>query len=241
MENGEASRMIPVYVNVFNRLTTTRKLCEQLAAMPCVEVIIVDNDSTWEPLLDWYAECPYEVIRLRENLGHHAPWLSGAVEHDPSPFYCVTDCDLDLENIPSDLMSVLQRPLMWHETNIVKSGVSLRINDLPEWQSSVKNWESRFWKRSIGHGYYVAPVDTTLAMYRRDTLHATAMQVVRVFAVRSAEPYTARHVPWYLDAENLDDENKNYFATANASNSWKPSGKALAAPYTGEPRRASRR
>ena len=45
--------MTPVIVNVFNRLTTTRKLCEQLAERGC-RPIILDNASTWEPLLEWY-------------------------------------------------------------------------------------------------------------------------------------------------------------------------------------------
>ena len=233
--------MTPVYVNVFNRLTTTRKLCEQIAKLDQAEVIIIDNDSTWEPLLDWYASCPYEVIRLRENLGHHAPWLCGAVFQDPAPFYCVTDCDLDIEGVPLDALEVLQRPFYMPRMNVVKVGLSLRIDDLPDWQASVKTWEQRWWKRPVAGGaYYHAAVDTTFACYRRETDIDTATSVANVSSLRSAMPYTARHVPWYLDGENLDEENANYFATANESNSWKPNGKGLYAPYLGDHRRAFR-
>ena len=226
---------IPVFVNVFNRLTTTRNLCEQLAAMPNVRVVIVDNASTYPPLLDWYAECPHEVVRLESNMGHHAPWLSGTVSRiATNGHYCVTDCDLDLEGVPLDLMDVLRAPLVSCVAGVCgvkKSGISLRIDDLPEWQSEVVNWEKRFWEKPIGGRYYQAIIDTTLCMYSASLLHRHAMTIGGIKTVRSAMPYTARHMPWYLDCENLDKENQQYFETANQSNSWKPQGKALASRF----------
>lgn len=223
--------MIPVYVNVFNRLTTTRKLCEQIAALDNAVPIIIDNASTWEPLLDWYQHCQFEVIRLTENYGHHAPWRVGATARQNNGFYCVTDCDLDLEGVPADLMAVIQQPLTsWHNPP-VKSGVALRIDDLPAWQTQVKEWESRFWRNRVDGFRYLAPIDTTLAMYRAHTPVRIATRVAGVRAVRTAGPYTARHVPWYLDPTNLDEENANYFATANDSNSWRPEGDKLTSRF----------
>lgn len=220
--------MIPVIVNVFNRLTTTRILCDQLANMPDVRVVIVDNNSDWPPLLEWYdTDCQHELIRLDENIGHHAPWLCGAVDQfADKPFYCVTDCDLDLDGVPPDLMDVLSKPL--RDEIAEKSGISLRIDDLPEWQSSVSEWESRFWKHPTPDGrYFWSIIDTTLCMYRSDISHERARRIGGIATVRSAPPYTARHTPWYLDGEQLDAENENYFRKANLSNSWKPKGKSL--------------
>ncbi len=233
---------VPVFVNVFNRITTTRKLCEQIAAIDNAVPIIVDNNSTWEPLLEWYRTCPFQVIRLTENLGHHAPWKAGIVGQQRHGLYCVTDCDLDLDGIPANLMEVLQAPFYWRRMpTVVKSGVALRIDDLPAWQTQVKEWESRFWKHRVGGDYYSAPIDTTLAMYRAQTPHRIATKVAGVRAVRVGGQYTARHVPWYLDTTNLDEENANYFATANESNSWRPDGNKLTSRFCGGPRHASRR
>jgi hypothetical protein len=223
---------MPVFVNVFNRLTTTKRLCSQLAAMPNVRVVIVDNASTYQPLLDWYGECPHEVVRLESNMGHHAPWLSGTVGSiATSGYYCVTDCDLDLDGVPLDLMDVLRAPLVSCVAGVCgvkKSGISLRIDDLPEWQTEVVNWEQQFWEKPLAGGrYYDASIDTTLCMYPADLPHIDAMTIGEIKTVRSAMPYTARHVPWYLDCQNLDEENQQYFETANSSNSWKPNGKAL--------------
>lgn len=225
--------MIPVFINTFNRLNTTRKLVDQVAALTNAKPIVIDNASTWGPLLEWYESCPCEVIRLRENLGHHAPWMSGVISQDDSDFYAVTDCDLDLDGIPCDAISRLIEPLVWYKSVIIKSGFGLRIDDLPEWQNSVRRWESQWWRRPLSKDerFYRAAIDTTFALYRRDTPHDLATKVVGVPCVRSGYPYVARHVPWYLDGENLDEENANYFATANSSNSWRPNGRHLAAPY----------
>jgi hypothetical protein len=237
VESRKGACMIPVIVNVFNRLTTTRKLCEQIAALNNAVPIIVDNNSTWEPLLDWYKDCPFDVIRLTENRGHHSPWASGVIDGLAANvgYYCVTDCDLDIEGVPHDLMEVLRRPLtscLKGICGVRKSGVSLRINDLPETQTDVINWEQQFWKRPIANGaYYIAPVDTTLAMYPRSLPHSVATRVVGVRTVRSGPPYTVRHMPWYLDPTNLDEENANYFATANSSNSWRPDGEKLVSRF----------
>lgn len=91
--------MTLVYINVFNRLTTTKAMAEQVVSLGG-DPILIDNDSDWEPLLEFYAECPYEVVRLRSNMGHHAPWLSGAVGKYECVQYVVTDCDLDLTGVP---------------------------------------------------------------------------------------------------------------------------------------------
>jgi hypothetical protein len=223
--------MIPVIVNCRNRLTTTRKLCEQIAALDNAYPIILDNASTWEPLVEWLNDCPFEVIRLTENIGHHAPWTAKLVDRPNDGFYCVTDCDLDLEGIPADLMEVLQVPLKSFRGPVIKSGVALRIDDLPPWQTQVREWESRFWRQRADGFRYWAPIDTTLAMYRSHTPVRIATKVAGVRAVRAGGDYTARHTPWYLDPTNLDAENANYFATANDSNSWRPDGDKLTSRF----------
>lgn len=221
--------MIPIYINTFNRLTLTRRLADQVVKLRRAFPVIIDNNSDWEPLLEWYQDCPYEVIRLRDNLGHHAPWLSGTVKVDNARLYVVTDCDLDIEGVPEDVLEVLERPFLWQKNGIVKSGLGLRIDDIPEWQTEVRNWESQFWRRRISGDplFYDAMIDTTFAMYQQSTPPAAAMRVRPGNAVRTGEPYVARHMPWYLDGDDLDAENVHYFETAGRSNSWKPAGKSM--------------
>ena len=37
------------------------------------------------------------------------------------------------------------------------------------------------------------------------------MTIGGIKTVRTAEPYTARHMPWHLDCKNLDEGNQQYF------------------------------
>lgn len=234
--------MIPVYINTFNRLTTTEKLCRQVSQLTDCVPIIVDNDSSWQPLLDWYKNCPYEVIRLDHNMGHHAPWLSGAVQSRDTDFYIVTDCDIDIEGVPADAAQLLRVPFNWKDPAqepfrsdnwVIKSGLSLRIDDLPEWQrASVNRIERNYWVNPVAFDtrFYWAWIDTTFAMYHKSTWHMRAMRV-RVPSVRAVGKYQARHYPWYLDCNNLGEEDANYFLTASKSNSWIPSGQGLRARW----------
>ena len=222
--------MIPCYINTFNRLTTTKELCQQVALLDGVKPIIIDNASNYEPLLDWYESCDFEVIHLRENLGHHAPWKSGVIKQDNAERYIVTDCDLSLDGIPKDVIEVLKEPFGWYNKNkIIKSGLALRIDDLPPWQKDVINWEKRWWSNQVGHDprFYYALIDTTFAMYEKKTPENIAMRVINCRCVRLAGEYQARHMPWYLDCNNLNDEELFYFRNANSSNSWKINGRKL--------------
>lgn len=227
---------IPVYINTFNRLTTTKKLAKQISLLGDVSVIIVDNNSTWPPLVEWLKTCEYDKILLNKNEGHHASFdcvQKNIVEFNKrwgQNFYIVTDCDLDIGDCPSDMLDIIREPLLWEHQKIIKSGLSLKIDDLPDWQTEVVKWESNWWKTKIGQ-YFLAPIDTTFAMYNIKDYHL-CKKVIGVKAVRSAPPYCARHIPWYLDCENLDEENKYYFDTANSSNSWKPNDKKLSSRFS---------
>ena len=235
MESGKGSVMIPVYINTFNRLTTTRNLVEQVKQLPNAQPVVIDNDSDYAPLLEWYESKPCDIVKLKENLGHHAPWTSGVVDGDGAAQYVVTDCDIDIDGVPRDVLDVLASAFRWPLRTPIKSGLALRIDDLPPWQTAVIEWESRWWKHRV-HGlldWYRAAIDTTFAMYRQGTTLRQIQDVARTPAVRLGGDYQARHMPWYLDGENLDEENQHYFATANESNSWKPAGRSLTAGYAG--------
>jgi hypothetical protein len=226
--------MIPCYINTFNRLTTTRELCKQVASLDGVNPVIIDNASNYEPLLDWYESCDFEVIHLRENLGHHAPWKSGIIKQDNAKLYIVTDCDLDLTGVPRDVVEILKEPFNWVQPNrIIKSGLALRIDDLPDWQTDVINWEKKWWANQVGHDprFYYACIDTTFAMYEQKTPNDIATRVVNCPAVRLAGEYQARHTPWYLDCNNMSEEDIFYFNNANSSNSWKVNGKKLSTKH----------
>ena len=65
---------IPIIINNYNRLTMLKKLIDSLTSRGYTNIVILDNQSAYPPLLEWYAKCQFEVIRLPKNYGFKALW-----------------------------------------------------------------------------------------------------------------------------------------------------------------------
>jgi hypothetical protein len=203
----------------YNRLLLPQKLtdwCTEHNYRP----IIIDNNSDYPPLLEYYENCPHEVIRLKTNYGSEVIWRAGIlnllkIQSD----YIVTDPDLDLSGVPDDLLQVLQQGLLRYP-NIGKCGLSLKIDDLPDTKLSreVMELEKRYWTNSLDDLYFDAPVDTTFALYRFGVSHERA----DLFnSIRTKPPYTARHVPWYYtDINTLSEDEQYYFQSSRDDSTY---------------------
>lgn len=208
-----------IYINNFNRLESLRKMCEILNRF---EIIIIDNGSTYPPLLEWYKTVPYRIIRT-VNHGRLALWKTREYASFSDQYFVLTDSDLDLSLIPNDWHKVLMAGL--EHQFVVKSGFSIFLNDLPdtEMASKVKSIEGNYYKDRLHTGHYLAPIDTTFAIYDRKRLDMfrldfdaedIGIQSFFYSAVRAPYPYSVRHLPWYLTKENLTEEDKYYINTA---------------------------
>jgi hypothetical protein len=212
---------VPIYINNFNWLTSTKEMTSYFDDIPGVQVVIVDNESTYPPLLDWYASCPCQVVRLPGNFGEHAPWNCGVVLSPEahrtfwgSDFYVVTDSDLSLGTCPKDLIEVLVEGSRAYP-HLNKVALSLEIDDLPDESPAavhVRQWESQFWRERQDARFFKAAVDTTFALYSIDVPFGTA-QSQDGNSIRSDRPYTARHLPWYITFEKLTPEEEFYLET----------------------------
>ena len=205
----------------YNRLTLPVAMADWLAARGC-EPVIIDNASTYPPLLAYYDACPYAVVRMPHNAGHRVAWdaaygLLGRL--GITGRYIITDPDLDHTGVPDDFLAVLHKGLDRYP-EALKCGLSLEVNDLPDTEAGrlVRDvHEARWWHTPLDSEYYRAGVDTTLALYcenaRNYFIHP---------AIRTNRPYTARHVPWYYDKlADLPADEQYYFRTANDSSSGK--------------------
>jgi len=197
---------------MYNRLTYPKNMSEFLTDHN-IEVVLIDNNSTYQPLLDWYDICPYKVYRLKENLGHKCLYTSGILENYKDQYYFLTDHDLDLSEIPGDFVEVLFKGFE-NPSNPIKSGFSLKIEDLPDnaYAEMAKDWETKYWQRpQDSNNFYQSEIDTTFALYDRNREYLEFPNGDMFFsAVRSPRPYTARHLPWYNTPENITDEEFYY-------------------------------
>lgn len=189
---------------MFNLLTWPKKLADNLSDIGC-EVILIDNKSTYGPLLEWYKLCPYKIHFLNENLLSTAFWRSGLNEIYNDEFYIVTDPDIDISEIPKNFIDILLNGLLKYPL-INKAGLSLEINDLPNNNMAHKviQHETKFWQEKNEIGFYKADIGATLAIYEK------GRKANFLDAIRSPRPYTAKHIPWYLTENDLNEELRYY-------------------------------
>lgn len=181
------------------------------------EIVILDNQSTWEPLLAWYKTGPCRVVNLAQNFGHKAPWTPIANSNILTDHYVVTDPDLDLSGVPRNVLSHLAA-LLRDFPEQGKIGLSLEVKDLtPDlpYFPVVSRWEPSYWEAPLVDDVIrLAPVDTTFAMYSKSLMNG-----YRICGARTERPYTARHLPWYV--LKPDAEFRYYLDNAGESCSYK--------------------
>jgi hypothetical protein len=215
----------PILIICRDRLEPLRQLLEWLYAAGYERPVVIDNDSTFPPLVEFFAEhLDIEVIQLGENLGHLAPWRSEVVQASFGSIgpVVVTDCDVIPDAAcPDDVVEHLAEVLLLH-ADVDKVGLGLRIDDLPTsygLKDEVIAWEKKFWEVEIASGVFEAEVDTTFALYRRlGETHST------VRALRTGGPYVARHLSWYVDSSDPLEEQIYYRRHSDRSISHWESG-----------------
>jgi len=239
-------RPYPVFIITYNLVSTTKRMVEDILRMGG-QPIIIDNASTYPPLLDWYDSLKnnkdVHLVRLPGNFGPHFIYhnllsirktYSGLTGKKLPPEFFITDCDLDLSEIPDDGIDVLYRiydACKSQKRIFLKIGFGLRIDDLPVVPHLLRTitWESQFYKSCEKvSGIKVnaeAKIDTTFHLY-----DSTLLQRARNFikrnpvqidfyspAIRTYAPYVARHIPWYWEKEKLGEEETYYLQHINPS------------------------
>lgn len=200
---------IPIILNNRNRLTHLKQMLDWLTASGYSNIIILDNDSNYEPLLEFYKTTSVKVIHLKNNFGHLAFWKSGVYKQFYKDYYAYSDPDLvGVENCPEDFVKHFISILSKY-SNIEKVGFALKIDDLPDYYEKkveVMRWEDKFWKKEIETQLFDAPIDTTFAVYKPYTNGAIWVQN----ALRTGGTYVLRHLPWYEDSKNKSEEDVFY-------------------------------
>lgn len=177
-----------------------------------LDVVVVDQGSTWEPALGWLDDLPRDGIPvLRRGGGHHPRdlWEWGPFRDAcGTGRYIVTDPDVVPSGDcpagwPAYLGEVLDR------CGRPKAGLGLRLDRIParyQRREQVLAWEGQFWRNPVDDSMFDAIIDTTLALYQP----LTETPEFTVTAVRTGPPYVADHLAWYEDLENLPPELEHY-------------------------------
>ncbi len=199
----------PIFVICRDKVSQLTQLLEWLETSGYSNIILVDNNSTYDPLLEFLEKTEHSVVRHPENMGpHRAIWRSGLIpQHAASKYYAVTDSDVIPEpDCPADALHFFHYALERYP-DYLKAGFSLRIDNLPEHYAmadEVRLWERPFWMRRLEKGMYHAVIDTTFALYRPDSEFEYSP------SIRTDRPYWARHDPWYSSSDDPTLEEQYY-------------------------------
>jgi len=213
----ELYKETPIVINNYCRLSTTRQLYKDLTRLGYTNIIILDNRSTYQPLLDWYKSMkdkPNLTIELLdENFGHKALWKSNYINKlKKFPYICYTDSDLELNaNTPKNFVDVLKS--LSKEYKFDKVGLAIKIDDLPDnfMGRTIRQTEAIYWIKKIQHRkyeLYQGMIDTTFALFDPNV-------PFNYQALRIAGDFTCLHKPWYLDFANLSKEEEFMIKTAD--------------------------
>jgi hypothetical protein len=190
-------------------------------------VTIIDNQSTYQPLLEWYKESKLDVFYndITENSCHafrdlvlmgHPKFVEIT-----SNWYVFNDSDIiPLDTVPDNFINDLVSYAIRH--NKTKVGMSIKIDDLDlsyplnEW---VYSYESTYWTNAVideDVELYPHPIDTTFAVHAPHALPTWSNNTLR-----AGVPYIVKHAPFYYDPNNLPEDEKYYLSHMNKqSSNW---------------------
>lgn len=211
--------MIPIFVITRDRLEVLKKAIESYKKLPDVEIVIHDNNSTYPQTIEYLKQLENEGIKVfwhKEVSGTFYD-ISESVDNtiqkwyetNDSNYYVVTDCDIEIMNIDS---LKIYKDFLDNMYDIDVAGPMLLIDDLPEHYELrdvvIKSHSKQFWTKPLysykSYSYIKAPIDTTFGMYRKQYVFRRLAYGVRVIDA------PAKHLDWYIDTNNLTDDQKWY-------------------------------
>jgi FkbM family methyltransferase len=222
-------KRIPILIPVFNSVTYLKNMVSQLRRYGFEEIVVIDNASSFPPLLEYLAQGTPDlsVIRLEENKGPHNLFLDPKNLLSLPDHFCITDPDLELNpSLPDDFIYELIS--LTEKYRVGKAGLALDISDWSKMRHEkfrigaadyqIWEWEAQFWKNpvgftSTGDEVYTAAVDTTLAVYNKRFFDPAD----HLKGVRVGGKYACRHLPWYKDRIVPQEEEAFYRASQRFS------------------------
>lgn len=195
-----------------NLITSLKNTIDFLKKDNRIEIWVIDQDSTYQPLLEYYKTNPCNIFYSKTNEGPHSCWhprYSAIKNNQP---FIIADSDCLYDDVPFDWLDKMLNVLT--TTHKSKVGFSLDIYDLPDNEIGKQaiEWESKYWVNKINNNWD-AHIDTTFALYKPNSGFSYE-------AIRLDKPYCIKHIPWYLTKENITDEWKYYLKTASGISTW---------------------
>lgn len=213
-KRAEGLDTIPIFIISFNRLSYLKTFIECMEKRGKTNIIIIDNASTYPPLLDYYKTIEYEVIYMDKNYGHTVFFDLPMFDKYKDDFYIVSDPDvIPVDECPNDFVERFF-DLLEKYPHVKKTGFSLMLDDIPD--DTILGEDAKRLEREANNIFhrkdncYIASIDTTFALYPPKTLKNMSLIPYSYSGMRTAHPYQARHLPWYKKVREITEEDIYY-------------------------------
>lgn len=217
----------PIVILNRDRLTPVKKLVASLKSRNYNNIIVIDNMSTYQPLLNWYTEENLDVY-FNTNPEYNNCYALNHLAYEAknpkfveivSTHYAYTDSDVypiddTPENFIDDMIFLIDK------YNIHKVGMSIKIDDLNLSDPLLKHvydYEITYWNDEIIDGdfkLYPHPIDTTFSVYAPNTPASWSSNCFRI-----GLPYTIIHQPFYYTKDNMPEDEIHYLRHQNVNSS----------------------
>lgn len=180
------------------------------------EVFVVDNNSSGvyrEKVILFQKKYGYNLILSQKNtwlLGFNMVFNHKKWKDENYPYYVFSDCDIQVPALEGKCWLERMKDEMDSNACIGKLGISLKYDDIEKGEiyEKVVSEEQNFDAQPvIGSANHIAPVDTTLAIYRKDLYvgskfrfsigHASLVRPYYYTCRTNRNEIESRHLGWY--------------------------------------------
>lgn len=224
----------PIIILNRDRLNSTKSLVKCLLDRHYTNIVILDNGSTYQPLLEWYSHQEECIIYYNKEVEHNHYALHNLL-HTKNEFftdllkdswYVFTDSDLILhDTVPDNFINDLITICSKYDKD--KVGLGIHVNDINKelfsnndyWElmSFMKDYENQFVQGGGPYGVsviesednvctlYDAPIDTTFAVCKPNSAPIASRN-----CMRTGFPYLCKHLPFYYDLKSYPEDELYY-------------------------------
>ena len=207
----------------FNQPTYIKKMVKQLEKYTN-DIIIIDNNSTFEPLLNYYEnDYKYTLLKMKSNLGHKV-YEKLFIEKIVGDIFILTDPDLEFnKNLPDNFIENMINISNYYQAE--KVGFALLYDspdirkDIKAFGKTIKEWEKQYWT----YKYYYPGFENDIWSAAIDTTFCLINKQNKGGHYRIANNYLCKHLPWHVgfEKEIPNDEFEYYMKNNVSTNYWK--------------------
>jgi hypothetical protein len=224
---------VPIFIISHNRLSMLRRCIESIRACfapDTYEILIHDNVSTYQPLIDYLKSSGLQVFwNQRNELDDVALSVAQYFSNNSDvQYYAVTDPDIEFQAhvTPADTLT-FYASLLDVYSHIDAVGPELRVDDIPDHYPLKHDLLERHRASHVGDKFIdvgwrgsvvqcaFRKLDTTFGLYRRNFVFHRLND-----ALLCHGDYCARHLDWYIDPQNMADDDRLYMQKTTRWGHW---------------------